>query len=103
MLMSSNYLAFTQVVAVASRSSVQAETFAANHGIPKSYGTYEDLLNDSTVDVVYTGTIADQHFKLACMCLEAGKPTVVEKPMTLSSKQTAALIETAKKHDTFLM
>jgi dihydrodiol dehydrogenase / D-xylose 1-dehydrogenase (NADP) len=91
------------VGAVAARSSDKAEEFANLHGIPKSYGSYSELLVDPDIDVVYVGSIADHHYALAAQSLKAGKPTVVEKPLTLSYKDTKSLVQLAKKRDVFLM
>ena len=92
-----------EVVAVAARSSAKAESFARNHGIPKAFGCYADLLNDPSVHVVYIGSIADQHYHLAVQSLLAKKPTVVEKPLTLTLKDTQSLIRLAKQSNVFLM
>lgn len=92
-----------QATAVAARSAKKAEEFAAIHDIPKFYGSYSDLLADPDIDVVYVGSIADHHFRLAAQSLMAGKPTVVEKPLTLIYKDTKSLVQLARKQDTFLM
>mmetsp|Transcript_50415 Transcript_50415/g.151864 ORF Transcript_50415/g.151864 Transcript_50415/m.151864 type:complete len:438 (-) Transcript_50415:282-1595(-) len=89
--------------AVAARSHAKAETFASEHSIPAAYGSYDELLADPTVDVVYVGSIADEHANLAAKALLAGKPTVVEKPLTISSEETRKLVALAKENDTFLM
>lgn len=90
-------------VAVAARSVERAANFAKSHDIPVSYGSYEEILNDDNVDVVYVGSIADQHYKMATECLLAGKPTVVEKPLALNTKETEELIQLARENDTFLL
>mmetsp|Transcript_22299 Transcript_22299/g.31313 ORF Transcript_22299/g.31313 Transcript_22299/m.31313 type:complete len:402 (+) Transcript_22299:224-1429(+) len=89
--------------AVAARSLERAQTFARDHGISTSYGTYEDLLADPDVDVVYIGSVADQHYDLATQSLLAGKPTVVEKPFTLNYQDTSDIINLAKTQNVFLM
>jgi hypothetical protein len=99
-------IAMTQgaiVGAVAARSSDKAEEFANLHDIPKSYGSYAELLSDPDIDVVYVGSIADHHFPLAAQSILAGKPTVVEKPLTLNYKDTKSLVQLARKRDVFLM
>lgn len=60
------------------------------------------MLQDPEIDVVYVGSVADQHFKLASMALQHNKPTVVEKPFTLSYDETCQLVQLAKQQDTFL-
>ncbi len=92
-----------EVAAVAARSSAKAESFARNHGIPKAFGCYTDLLNDPSIHVVYIGSIADQHYPLAVQALLAKKPTVVEKPLTVTLKDTQHLIRLAKQSNVFLM
>ena len=77
--------------------------FAKLHQIPKSYESYDELLNDPSIDVVYIGSIADQHGKMAKQALLAGKPTVVEKPLTLNTQETTELVQLAKKQNLFLV
>lgn len=92
-----------EVAAVAARSSAKAESFARSHGIPKAFGSYTDLLNDPSIDVVYVGSIADQHYSLAVQSLLAKKPTLVEKPLTLTLNDTQQLLQLAKQENVFLM
>ncbi len=73
------------------------------HEIPRSYGSYTELLDDPDVDVVYIGSIADQHATMAKQALLAGKPTVVEKPLTLSAKETEELVHLAQKQNVLLV
>lgn len=80
-----------------------ASSFAKKHNIPKYYHSYEDLLSDDSIDVVYVGSIADQHSKMTKMCLKAGRPTVCEKPLTLNAKDTREIIELARSEDVFLL
>ena len=94
---------FIQATAVAARSGDKAAKFAEEHNVKKSYGSYEELLADPEIDVVYVGSVADQHMKLATKSLLAGKPTLVEKPLTLTHKDSETLVQLAQKTDTFLM
>eukprot|EP00984_Skeletonema_dohrnii_P012365 scaffold5001_cov112-Skeletonema_dohrnii-CCMP3373.AAC.7 len=89
--------------AVAARCPTKAKEFATLHGIDKSYGCYHDVINSPEVDVVYIATTADHHFEWAKQSLLAGKPTVVEKPMTLRLADTKELIDLARQNNTFLM
>ncbi len=93
---------FAECAAVAARNGNKAAEFAQAHGIPKSYGNYDELLADPSIDVVYVGSIADQHSKMAKQALLAGKPTVVEKPLTLTTKETIEVVQLAKNKDLFL-
>ena len=92
-----------QVVAVAARSLDSAKTFASTHSIPHSYGSYEELMNDPNVDVIYVGTIHVSHKDVTLKVLEAGKPVLCEKPMTLRAVDTKALIDKARDKKVFLM
>ena len=89
--------------AVAARDLAKATSFASTHNIPTAHGSYPDLLADPNVDVVYIGTIADHHYEWARESILSGKPTVVEKPMTLSYQDTKELISLAEKQNVFLM
>lgn len=92
-----------QVVAVASRSLDPAADFARQHSIQRHYGSYEELLQDDEVDVVYIGTIHPTHLAVGLKALEAGKPVLCEKPLTLSAAQTLQLIKKARAKKVFLM
>ena len=89
-------------MAVAARNGEKAAQFAKQHNIETSYGSYEELLADESIDVVYVGSIADQHAKMTKLCLDAGKPTVTEKPLTLTASATLELIQLARQKNVFL-
>lgn len=93
----------SECVAVAARNGENAANFAKGHEIPKSYGSYSQLLKDPEVDVVYIGSIADEHAKMSRQSLIAGKPTVVEKPLSLSAQETVELVQLAKKQNLLLV
>jgi len=91
-----------EVVATGSRSLARATAFAAEYG-GAAYGSYEDLVNDPAVDVVYVASphaLHDEHTRLA---LEAGKPVLCEKPMTLDADSAAGLFDEAAARGLFLM
>jgi len=89
--------------AVAARSSSSARKFADKHNIGKVHESYQDLVNDPDVDVVYVGSVADTHYDLAKMCLEAEKPTLIEKPLALNFDETQELVNIAKEKNVFLL
>src|SRR5215217_613204 len=68
------------VQAVGSRSQESADAFAAEFGIPSAHPSYEALVADVDVDVVYVSTPHPLHAATARMALEAGKHVLVEKP-----------------------
>lgn len=73
-----------EVVAVGSRSQESADAFAARFKIPRAYGSYEELVADAEVDIVYVATPHPQHAENALAALAAGKHVLVEKPFTLN-------------------
>ncbi|UOR01413.1 Gfo/Idh/MocA family oxidoreductase [Leucobacter allii] len=91
-----------RVVAVGSRSLARAEAFAAEHGIAHAYGSYEELVA-SDIDVVYVATGHLDHFAHAALALEAGRPVLVEKPMTPRLAETRALAALARARGLFAM
>ena len=91
-----------ELVATGSRSLERASEFAAEFG-GAAHGSYEDLVSDPQVDVVYVASphaLHDEHTRLA---LAAGKPVLCEKPMTLDADSTAALFDEAAARGLFLM
>lgn len=91
------------VLAVGSRGADRSAAFAAKHGIERSYGSYEALLADPDVDVVYVATPHNVHYPLAKLAISAGKPTVVEKPLALNASQAIELRDLAAANGVFLM
>ena len=83
------------VSAVGSRNTDTAEAFAATHGIPTAYGSYEELVADPEVDVVYVSTPHPFHAENATLALEAGKHVLVEKPFTLNQAEARAVVDLA--------
>ena len=63
----------SSIAAVAARDGVRAEAFAKRVGAKRAYGSYEALVRDPDVDVVYVGTIHTMHLNHAKLALEAGK------------------------------
>ncbi|KAL1967257.1 hypothetical protein VTN77DRAFT_3303 [Rasamsonia byssochlamydoides] len=95
------------VTAVASSSSkARAEQFIADVKIPApcaAYGSYEELVKDPNVDIIYVATPHSHHYQNTMLALEAGKHVLCEKPFTVNAAQTRILCETAKKKNLFLM
>ena len=89
--------------AVGSRSLERATAYAAKHSIPKAYGSYEELVGDSDLDVIYIATTHNAHFENAKLALEAKKHVLLEKPFTLDANQAKELARLAKENDVFLM
>lgn len=73
-----------EVVAVGSRSAERAQAYAAEHGIPRSHGSYEALLEDPDIDAVYISLPNSLHHEWAIRSLAAGKHVLCEKPYSRS-------------------
>lgn len=92
-----------QVVAIAARDLSRAQEFADRFGIAKAYASYQELAEDSNVEVVYIGNLNPQHMEVGLLMLEHGKHVLVEKPLTLNEKQSKKLINYAERKKLFLM
>ncbi|HZJ37070.1 MAG TPA: Gfo/Idh/MocA family oxidoreductase [Gillisia sp.] len=92
-----------ELYAVASRSLVKAEEFAKEFNVPKFYGSYEDLVNDKEVDIVYVATPHVFHYEHTLLCLKHKKAVLCEKPFAMNKEQVNEMILTAKKENIFLM
>jgi predicted dehydrogenase len=84
-----------RVVAVGSRSQESADRFAARFAIPTAHSSYEALVADPEVDVVYVATPHPRHHHDASLALRAGKHVLVEKPFTLNAREAQAVVDLA--------
>jgi dihydrodiol dehydrogenase / D-xylose 1-dehydrogenase (NADP) len=91
------------MVAVASRSIDRARAFANTYGFKKFYGSYEELVNDPEIDVVYVATPHSHHFDNVSLALNAGKHVLCEKAFTVNALEAEKLIHTAREKKLFLM
>ncbi|MEM9475993.1 MAG: Gfo/Idh/MocA family oxidoreductase [Pseudomonadota bacterium] len=89
--------------AVASRTLNKARTFADRWGISRAHGSYDALLADPSIDIVYVATPNACHKDNILAALAAGKHVLCEKPMTLSASDSAACFDAAEKRGLFLM
>jgi predicted dehydrogenase len=89
--------------AVGSRSQGRAQQFAADYGIGQAYGSYTALASDDSLDVIYVATPHSGHYEAARLCLDAGRPVLVEKPFTVNAAETAQLIALATSQRLFAM
>ena len=81
--------------ACAARSLASAQAFANEHQIHNAYGSYEALVADSLVDVVYIGTLHPWHYEHTILALNHGKHVLVEKPMAMNVAQASSAIALA--------
>ena len=73
--------------AIASRDLARAQEYAQKYGFEKAYGSYEEMLQDPKVELVYIATPHSHHYEHMMMCIENGKPVVCEKAFTLNAEQ----------------
>lgn len=88
--------------AVASRDLKRAQDFASEWGFEKAYGSYEEMLADPEVELIYVATPHSHHYEHAKMCLNAGKHVLLEKAFTVNAKQAEELIALAKEKNVLL-
>lgn len=88
--------------AVGSRSIENAQSFVNDFG-GTAYGSYEELVNDPSIDAVYVATPHPAHHDNVIMALSAGKPVLCEKPFSVSAEQAEAMVDVAAKNQVALM
>ena len=95
----------SELVAVGSRTQAAADSFAEEYGLSgaASHGSYDALLEDDAVDVIYVSTPHPMHAEWTIKALEAGKGVLCEKPMGVNHPEVMAMVETAAFHGRFLM
>ena len=91
-----------EAYAVGSRTSEKAEAFASKWNIPKSYGSYAELIADPDVDLIYVGTPHSHHYDVTREALLAGKPCLVEKAFMANHRQAAEIVKIAHEQKVFL-
>jgi len=74
----------SSLVAVMRRDLSKAQDYARRHGVPRAYGSADELIHDPEVDAVYVATPPSSHAELALRVAQAGKPCLVEKPMAMT-------------------
>lgn len=92
-----------ELYAVASRSKEKAEEFAAAHNVAHSYGSYEAMLKNEELEVVYIATPHVFHYEHTLLCLKYGKAVLCEKPFAMNLQQVQEMIKVAKENKVFLM
>ena len=92
-----------ELVAVASRSAESAARFADEHHVPRAHGSYQALLADPEVEVVYIATPHPSHAEWAVAAARAKKHILCEKPLAMNLAQVSAVVKAAREQDVFLM
>jgi predicted dehydrogenase len=87
----------TRLLAVASRTQASADSYAHEWDIPRAHGSYEALLNDPEIDVIYNSLPNHMHAEWTIKALQAGKHVLCEKPFALNVKEMDAVISVSKE------
>jgi predicted dehydrogenase len=93
----------SDVVAVGSRAAERAQAFADETGVERAHGSYEQLVADPGVDVVYVASPHSEHRDHALLALEAGKPVLVEKAFTRNAAEAREVLDAAGARGLFAM
>lgn len=92
-----------EIVAVASQTPGRAEAFAKKFGNPTVYTSYQQLVEDDSIDIIYIGTPHSFHFDHASLALNNNKHVLCEKPISLNAKLAGKMFDLAKQKHLFLM
>ncbi|MHB1087527.1 MAG: Gfo/Idh/MocA family protein [Acidimicrobiales bacterium] len=92
-----------EIVAVGSRSQSSADHFADEFGIGHRHPSYEELVSNPEVDVIYVATPHPMHYENALLALEHTKPVLVEKAFTMNGAQARELVQVARERKLFMM
>ncbi|MEO1997619.1 MAG: Gfo/Idh/MocA family oxidoreductase [Planctomycetaceae bacterium] len=88
---------FCEVVAIASRDAKRAATAAGELSIPRSHGSYDDLLSDPDVDAIYNPLPNHMHVEWSIKALQAGKHVLCEKPIGLTASEGQQLVDAGQQ------
>jgi len=91
-----------QLYAVASKTLSKAKKFADEKDVEKAL-SYQEIVNDEEIDIIYVATTHNFHYKNARLALEHGKHVLVEKAFTVNAKEAKELVDLARKKNLFLM
>jgi predicted dehydrogenase len=92
-----------ELIAVASRNSDKAKQFASQYNVRKAYGSYDEIINDLEIDILYIATPHNSHAEISIQALQNNKHVLCEKPMALHYDDAYQMIETARKYNKFFM
>jgi D-xylose 1-dehydrogenase (NADP+, D-xylono-1,5-lactone-forming) len=93
----------TEIVAIASRDQARADDYARAHGLERAFGSYDALLEDGDIDVVYISLPNSMHVEWSIRALEAGKHVLCEKPLDRRVEAVERAFDTAERAGRLLM
>ncbi len=91
-----------ELYAVASRSQEKADAFAKEQGVLKAYGSYEAMLADPRVDLVYIATPHSHHAEQMKLCIQYGKAILCEKAFTPNLRQAEEVLDLAREKGVYV-
>lgn len=97
-----NHMDDAELYAIGSRDKKRAEQFAKDFGAACAYGSYEELVNDPNIELVYIATPHSHHFEHARLCIEHGKPVLCEKAFMANAKQAKEIYKLAEERKIFI-
>lgn len=86
-----------EIVAIAAARPGKAEAFARAHNIPRFYRSYEDVIADSEVDLIYNALPPHSHARFSILALEAGKHVLCEKPFAMSGPEARTMVAAGRR------
>lgn len=93
----------SELIAIGSRSKQSADDFAKEFPVQYRHGSYEELVQNPDVDVIYIATPHNLHYENTLLCLNHNKAVLCEKPFAMNSWQSIEMIRVAKEKKVFLM
>lgn len=93
----------SQLVGIASRNTAKAADFAAEYSIPKTYGSYQDALDDPDIDAVYVPLPPALHLEWTCKAAQAGKHVLCEKPLARNAAEVRQMQAESRRHKVVLL
>ena len=91
-----------ELYAVASRDVDKAIRFAREHGVRRAYGSYEELVQDPAVDLIYIATPHSHHAEQMKLCIAHGKPVLCEKAFTANAAQAEEVLALARERGVYV-
>lgn len=91
-----------RLYAIGSRNVEKAQAFAQEFKIEKAYGSYEELVSDENIDLIYIATPHSHHYEHMKLCIEHGKNILCEKAFTFNTEQAEEVISLAEQKGVYL-
>jgi predicted dehydrogenase len=98
-----NFVEGSELYAVASRDKERAKAYADKFKATKWYDSYDDLIRDENIDIIYIATPNVFHHGLAMACMQQGTAVLCEKPISINYRLSKQMIDQAKESHVFLM